>query len=276
LLVGAACSRFPVEPDEEFIFAVLDVGQGLSQVGVQGSRSIVWDMGPGDEHRGWIEGYRRLGKPTIGAMVLSHSDEDHIGGLEALDTATAFSGTVIVSPFADTALIRRRAGPWAERIFFRVKSRGDTLGGLEPATIEILWPAPDAVVEHPFGSRHKNRYSLCCRVRSGESTAFISSDIDSVAMRILAWDRQWQLASQVLVVPHHGSGGGLEPTFYGYVYPRYAVVSCGHANAYGHPADEILDVLFFLRSEVLITAEHGHVVGSTDGTRWQWRTGLPE
>lgn len=272
----ASCSRYPLESHEELVFAVLDVGQGLSQMGVRGSRSVVWDMGSVDEYDGWLEGYRRLGEPTISAMVISHSDEDHAGGLGALDTGIAFSGMVVVSPVADTSLIRSRAGAWRKRIAFRVKSRGDTLGGLEPAVIECLWPPPDTAVEFPLDSESKNRFSLCSRIVNGESSVLIASDIDSVAMRALARDRRWGLSSQVLVVPHHGSAGAVEPTFYGYVCPRYAVISCARDNTYGHPADNVLDLLFQLRSQVFTTAESGHVLGKTAGAYWRWETAAAE
>src|SRR5207244_9484625 len=45
----------------------------------------------------------------------------------------------------------------------------------------------------------------------------------------------------VLKVPHHGAKGSLYEPFLRAVHPQLAVVSVGHANAYGHPSPTMME-----------------------------------
>ena len=51
------------------------------------------------------------------------------------------------------------------------------------------------------------------------------------------------LHSDLLKVGHHGSKTSTTPRFLAAVEPRYAIVSVGHHNPYGHPKIEVLDRL---------------------------------
>jgi competence protein ComEC len=51
------------------------------------------------------------------------------------------------------------------------------------------------------------------------------------------------LHSDLLKVGHHGSKTSTTPRFLAAVEPRYAIVSAGHHNPYGHPKIEVLDRL---------------------------------
>ena len=47
--------------------------------------------------------------------------------------------------------------------------------------------------------------------------------------------------------------------------PRYAVISVGKNNSYGHPGSETLSRLRDVGAEVLRTDESGHVIAVSDG-----------
>jgi beta-lactamase superfamily II metal-dependent hydrolase len=192
-----------------------------------------------------------------------------------LDSAVDFSGTVVVSPFEDTSYIRERCGSWKERVVFRTKSQGDTLGGLAGVVVECTWPPSDAVSAVPVEDGRTNRYSLCFSVRYGHSVVAITSDIDTVAEGQMAQSFAWELKSDMLVVPHHGSGGSVGRLFFGYVRPSYAAVSCALVNPYGHPSEALLDLLFEMGTEVFFTFEGGTLAGSTNGDYWVWGPACP-
>lgn len=256
----------------QLTFAVLNVGQGLSQAAVVDEKAVVWDMGDVDEFTKWQDGYGSLGAPQIDAMVISHGDMDHTGGLKFLPADVSFSGLVVVSPYEDTASLRAFAVNWSSLIRFRIAKQGDTLALIKGAYMECLWPPKspetDQWVQDNFD---KNRLSLCFRVEYGTTSFLLTGDIDTVAMEKLAERYCFALNSDIVVVPHHGSRGSLHSLFYGYVNPSIAVISCGLNNQYGHPADEVVRLLAFQMMVTLFDTRYdGHVTGTSNGEYWEW------
>ncbi|MBD3346752.1 MAG: hypothetical protein GF401_16980 [Chitinivibrionales bacterium] len=258
--------------DSTFTFGVLDVGQGLAQIGRIRTEAIIWDFGPQAGISGFLDGYRKLGSPVIHSTILSHSDNDHRGGLALLPDSISYSGVVVVSPYEDTALIREEAGHWKNDIVFRTIVQGDTIGGLSGVYIECLWPPATIVEPYPFEeSRLKNRYSLCFMVSHENCRSIITSDIDTFATARLSRNYGYALAADIIVVPHHGSNSAVDPVFYGYVNPQRALISCEiPPNNYGHPSQETIDLLFQMDVSVVATYDEGHVVGRSNGEYWQW------
>jgi competence protein ComEC len=265
----AACDS-PVEPVQTFTLAVLDVGQGLSQAAIRDERAIMFDMGPLGESARWRDGYRGLGSPPIAAIVISHSDSDHVSGLAGLDTTAAFGGTLYISPLEDTARILAQSGAWASRVRFRRVAQGDTVGGLDGVRAECLWPPRVTGPALPLSGEERNRYSLVFLLTHGACRALLTGDIDTVALDSLAFTYGWGLQAQILVAPHHGSAGGVHRVFYGYVRPSVVVISCSAHNSYGHPAAAVVDLIFEMGCEMLTTYGSGHLRAESQGCYWNW------
>ena len=75
------------------------------------------------------------------------------------------------------------------------------------------------------------------------------------------------LHADVLKVGHHGSAYGSSPAFIAAVSPRYAIVSVGRHNLFGHPAPSTLSTLQRFGARVYRTDEDGAVTIVTDGER---------
>ena len=76
-------------------------------------------------------------------------------------------------------------------------------------------------------------------------------------------DSGMPLQADVLKVGHHGSRSSSTQEFVDAVRPRYSVISCGKDNSYGHPHQEVLDVL--AGSTILRTDILGTIVMHSDG-----------
>ncbi len=265
------CSPTSRTPAKNLSFAVLNVGQGLSQISITNDSAIVWDMGSASEWYRWYAGYLTLGSPPLQMIVLSHTDEDHRGGLSLLPELINFSGKVMVGYGADTALIRSEAGVWKNRIVFSVKGEDDSLCIDADVSVHFLWPPKEEIPENPLtSSEMKNRYSLCAQLRHKDCSVLITGDIDSIAMREIGKRKGYKITANILVVPHHGSSSALEPTFYGYSQPQWTIISCAPPpNEYGHPAQSVLDFLGALRYTTLSTFIHGSITFRSNGYYWE-------
>lgn len=253
-------------------FAVLNVGQGLSQAVVSNEKAIICDMGDVDEFTMWQDGYTKLGSPFIEAIVISHGDMDHKGGLKLLPSDTKFSGLVVTSPYEDTASLRAFATNWSSSIRYKIVKQGDTLGLINGFYIKCIWPPKspetDQWVEDNF---NKNRFSLCFKIEYDNTSFLITGDIDTIAQDKLVERYQFDLNSDIVVVPHHGSRGSLHSLFYGYVNPDIAIISCGINNIYGHPSDDVIKLLAFqMVVTIYDTRYDNHVVGRSNGEYWVW------
>ncbi len=245
--------------EREFVFAVADVGQGLSQIGVQNDTAIVWDLGTLEMFGNVKALYRKLGSPFIKYIVISHGDLDHCGGLVGIDTTIRWSGRIVVRPFEDTSSLRKLCHA-PGFISFDVLSAGKQLQVFGDVEIECLWP--DSTVD----SSDRNTSSFVFSLKHGRNSCLITSDIDSIAQRrIIAGNRS--IKTDILIVPHHGSSN-FSMLFFQYANPEYAVISCARNNTFGHPSQETLKSLIALNAKISYTFWGGHLFFRSNYYYW--------
>jgi competence protein ComEC len=270
LLAAAACLN-PAQngASANFSFGIIDVGQGLAQIAQFGDSAVLIDIGTAESHDQWHAAYRKCGEPFIRAIVISHGHADHWGGLELLDSTVRWTGLVIVSPYEDTAFFRANARPfWGKRISFQTVSAGDTVVLPGKVAMRCLWPDKGLGDSLFTVDALRNRYSLVFAAACGATGFLVTSDIDSAAMWSLRLREKEALRASLFVVPHHGSGGSLDPAFYGYVRPETAVISYGDPNPYDHPSTQVL--LWFNQMGVKVdcTPICGTVIYESNGYYW--------
>ena len=73
---------------------------------------------------------------------------------------------------------------------------------------------------------------------------------------------------QLLKVAHHGSRTSTTDAFLNRTQPRWAVISAGESNPYGHPSGEVLARLLKYRARPISTIDEGAITFETDGTRY--------
>jgi competence protein ComEC len=106
----------------------------------------------------------------------------------------------------------------------------------------------------------RNEDSVVIEVRYGDVRLLLTGDTTQEAERLMS------LAPvDVLVVPHHGSGGSSSPALVRATRPRLAVVSVGARNPFGHPRPEVLARYRTGGALVLRTDQDGDVHVATDG-----------
>lgn len=210
----------------EFRLALLDVGQGLSAVVQTHDHVLVYDTGPrfGTEFNAGgavvVPYLRHLGIRTIDALILSHGDNDHIGGL-----ADVLDGVEVIRMLSGVP----EAVP---------------AKGVEQCRAGMSWTWDGVVftILHPPSDRTLpgNNRSCVLRVSASGRAALLTGDIERDAELALVDHASTGLRSSVLVAPHHGSRTSSSPAFIDAVRPDVVLFPAGYRNRFGFPKQDII------------------------------------
>lgn len=213
---------------------MFDVGQGLAVLARTRNHALLFDTGPSwgpDSDSGKrivVPALRSLGVSRLDAAVVSHDDSDHAGGarsvLGALPAGLAW--TAIALPDERVA----DAG-------YRLPCLAGRRWSWDGVEFEFLYP-DTAVIDNPFVST--NNRSCVLRAAAPGGTVLLTADIERRAEIALVGALPGGLAADVLLVPHHGAAGSSSAEFVQAVSPRFALVSAGYRNRFGHPRAEVV------------------------------------
>ena len=252
-------------PPGELWFTVLDVGQGLAAVAETHRHVLVYDTGPRFSVRldagraALIPFLRERGIAHIDTLVVSHGDNDHLGGLQSL-LAEVSVGRILTSV--------------PHRIPLETRNMGRTVPC--EAGQHWKWEGVAFTVLHPTADNpgSDNERSCVLRVSTGARAVLIPGDIELGAEARLVRRLGPALHAEVLVAPHHGSKTSSTPGFVAAVSPRYVVFSAGYRNRWGFPAPEVRERYANRGAEMLGTAETGAIrfrIGEEVGSPVRYR-----
>ncbi len=236
---------------------LLDVGQGLAAVVQTAHHVLVFDTGARYSDRfdmgsAVIEPFLHAhAVEKIDMLVVSHGDNDHIGGAEAL------LGSFAVGPVL-TSVPERMA--YAGATFCRSGQAWNWDG----VHFQMLSPS-----QPPLPDDNDN--SCVLHIIAPGGSILLTGDIEQAAEKRLLQQYGEALASDVLVLPHHGSNTSSTVAFLKAVMPRYALVPAGYRNRYGFPSKSVMRRLGRLQSEVLDTAHSGAIlveIDAQEGVLW--------
>jgi competence protein ComEC len=213
-------SSTPAAPAmNEAWLSLLDVGQGLAAVVRTQNHVLVYDTGPRfgrsfDTGDTVVVPYLRAqGVRRIDTLIISHGDNDHIGGTGSVLRAMPVQKTLSSVPWLLADASACEAGQSWE------------WDGVE---FTVLGPPPGA-----HGRR--NDASCVLRVASRYGTVLLPGDIEARAERELLARAPEKLAADILVAPHHGSLTSSSCAFLATVRPRYVLFPVGNRNRHQHP-----------------------------------------
>ena len=196
--------------------SALDVGQGLAVLVETRQHTLLYDSGP--VYRGGYSAaqgvilpfLRHRGHRQLDAIVLSHADTDHAGGVDTLLDAVPIARLWRGEPLSATA-------------------RGQPCR----AGQHWHWDGVDFTFLHPQTAGGGNDQSCVLLIRAGRQHILLPGDISAVVERSLA--AQLPAAIDVLLAPHHGSGSSSSAALIAATRPRHVVFSRGARNPFGHP-----------------------------------------
>jgi len=216
---------------EGIFITYLDTGQGDAAVlELPDNRVMVIDTGR--NYQPLISYLRSRGVRSIEALVLSHAHPDHTSGFAAL------MRDFQVNELWDNGRLKY-GNPLPAGIVHRPLERGDILNA-SGYRFTVLHPYPEYRAEKPVAE--ENNDSLVLKLEAFGNSILFTGDIAVDAEESML-PLGGTLASTVIKVPHHGSRTSLSEPFLRSIHPRYAVISVGRKNRYGHPHPATIEVL---------------------------------
>ncbi len=255
MLLPMLAARPPGPASGEIWVTLLDVGQGLSTVARTRDHTLVYDAGPAyspgfDTGRTVVVPYlRSQGIGRIDKLIVSHGDNDHIGGVPSVLKELPVTDVEAGIP---ELLTMRKA---------RQCHRGE----------HWRWDGVDFTVLHPDARSYRKGNNASCVIRieaRGGRRVLLTGDIEAESERILLQELRDRLPVDVLVVPHHGSLTSSSPAFVEAVHPDYALFPTGYRNRYRFPRGPVVDRYHKAGSVLLDTAPQGAITVRlrSDGT----------
>ncbi len=249
----------PTESLSELTVDYIDVGQGdatLFQFSDKEEQyTILYDVGDwqGNEVVPFL---KKENVSFIDLVIISHPHADHIGQLDKVMDNVEVGEVWMSGNTANTNLYQTVMQAILDSDTDYDEPRAGESYDVGPMEIEILHPNEL--------SGGLNEDSLSLRLTYGNVSFVFTGDAYKEQERQIM-QRVDDLEADFLQLGHHGSNTSSDPTFLDHVNPTYAIYSAGAGNSYGHPHDEIVQLVLNKEINLLGTDVHGTITVHTDG-----------
>ena len=263
-IVGARNIIVPEDTPLSVYF--FDVGQGDCELIRCEDVNVLIDGGEADYAKR-VEGYlKKAGVDKIDCYILTHPHSDHIGAASYLIDHFLI-GRIMTTSFSElnvpTTMVYENflaSASASDAVVMNVKGGEDfRIGALSLSVLSPLQETDDY-----------NDMSIAIRA-SYKNVSFLLMGDASVAVEEQILAQNFTVRSDVLKVGHHGSGSSTSPAFLKAASPKYAVISCGLNNPYGHPDSNTVNLLQEAVTELYRTDVNGTVQFYSDGKNLQVR-----
>lgn len=250
----------------ELKVSFIDVGQGDSIfISLPNGKNLLIDAGEASASKTVIQTIKDNKTKQIDYLIATHPHSDHIGGIAAVLKEFDVKSVWLPEATNTTQIFENLLDAIEEeKLSIDIVSAGTTLFDFGNLKAVFIAPRGD-------GYKDLNNYSAVLMLTYGDRRFLFMGDAEDVSEKeILA--SKCDVAADVLKVGHHGSSSSSTKAFISAVSPKYAVISCGKDNSYGHPTKQTLTTLVNSKIEVLRTDEKGTIVFTTDGKSISYKT----
>ncbi len=224
-------------------FTLLDVGQGLSAIVQTKNHVLVFDAGAkfnAEYDMGSsvvVPFLQYYSQRKVDIIIISHGDNDHIGGLASvlnrMDVIEVKSSVPEKINFVNKSLcLANQSWEWDGVLF------------------EFLYPSRENLSLN-------NDSSCVLKITSHDKSILLTGDIEKSAETYLVAHAQSDLASTILVAPHHGSKTSAEDSFIDAVHPQYVLFPVGYRNRYHFPHVTVIEKYQARHVQMLDTVNSG-------------------
>lgn len=246
----------PPQPSgSSFTVHFIDVGQADAALILCDGKAMLIDGGNADDSSLMYSYLSRLGITYLDYVIGTHAHEDHIGGIAgALNYASPGQVFCPVTSGSTRAFNNFVKSVRNHGKSITVPSVGDRFN-LGSASCQVLGVN---------STSDTNESSIVLRITYGNTSFMFTGDAEREAENMIL-NRGYDLRSDVLKVGHHGSASSTSYYWLRQVAPKYAVISVGKGNSYGHPTETVLSRLRDADVTTYRTDLQGDIICTSDG-----------
>lgn len=239
----------------------IDVGQADSILIESNQEYMLIDGGNNVDGPLLVDYFKDLGITSFKYLVATHPHEDHIGGLDDVidnfDIGTIYMPDVITTSKTFEDLLDSIEN---KNLTFNVPVIGSSFK-LGDSDFTVIYTGTD--------TSDLNNTSIVLRMVYGNTSFLFTGDATDVTEEKII---NQNIQADVLKVGHHGSKYSTTDKFLAKVNPKYAVISVGSDNKYGHPASSTINKLNSANIETYRTDQDGTVIAESDGNDIKFST----
>ena len=198
----------------------------------------------------------------IDYAFITHADSDHTNGIKYLldneDDMNIYNLVMPINAIGDKKFNDLRLSAINRNTKILYMEEKDTLKIKDNLNIKVLSPDRASLSNKKMD---QNEMSLTFRLDYNNHSCLFTGDIGTRTMNRMINDEYdvENMDVEILKVPHHGSKNSNVKKFFDLVSPKYAVVSYGKNNNYGHPNADTVDSILETGAKILKTGESGQI-----------------
>ena len=253
IILMILCTPLFKQQEDYWRLDMLDVGHGLAIVIHNGTSAILFDTGAKWEKSSAAERiilpFLRWHNLNLEGIIISHQHNDHIGGLDLLQS--------------------RYPNAWLMSSSSALDNHYQCLAGntivWNNLSVNVLWPTQ--LVKYA-----QNADSCVVQVTDGHFSVLLTGDLERNQEYQLVTKYRNELASTILQIPHHGSSTSSSYAFLNHVKPVKALISTSRYNPWKLPSDKVIARYKDLDIDYYITAKTGQISLIFDNQKWILKT----
>ncbi|ANZ94197.1 competence protein [Brochothrix thermosphacta] len=258
LLAGAT----PAKNSSAVKVHIINVGQGDAILVQTGRENILIDGGNKGKGKTVIAYLKKHKVRTLNAVVSTHPDADHVGGLAAvideMNVKSVYAPRVTHTTIAYSNFLKAVK---RNKLKIKVAKKGVTIP-TAPHNVNMTFIAP----VKDYHKNDLNNWSAVLKLQHGKKQFLFTGDIETKAENDLVKAKSLNKVD-VLKVSHHGAKEATTANFLAKTKPAYAAISVGGKNRYGHPTGPTLKRLSKIGAKVYRTDKGGTIVFSSNGKK---------
>ncbi len=235
----------------------LDIGQADCTLIHTSGKYLLIDAGNNNDDGFKVERkLRSFGVSELEAIIVSHGDSDHAGGLYRTMQSVDVKRIICSDSFFDECgvladSIKNIASENVTEII--TAKAGDTFS-LGNTKIYFIWHS---------ATDNANDSSLVALADCGGVRIFFGGDISRKTEQEII-NSGISVDCDILKASHHGSNGSSCDTFLSEASPEYCVACCGKDNIYGFPAKGFCERISAHGIKLYTTAQNGDITVNTE------------